>query len=272
MLTDHELLQMWLDGKSEATKVAYRRVIGELSKFVEKPLSEINSNDLFRFKWSLAKLSENSVRLYMNVIRSLFKFGSDEGYFATDHARRIKPPKAPSRLAERMLTEQEVAQIIASTRRVRDALFIRFLYATGMRVAEICSLKWRQFRCSTEGCSVCFVGKGSKERTVYFSLALWEELQAIDEERAPEDPIFRSQKGGHIDPSQAWRIVRDSAQRAGVKGNVSPHWFRHSHASHALQRGASLVEVRDTLGHSHIGTTDRYLHSRPGKSSSLYFE
>jgi integrase/recombinase XerD len=70
--------------------------------------------------------------------------------------------------------------------------------------------------------------------------------------------------------TQIWRIVAKAAQRAGIEGNVSPHWFRHSHASHALTRGASVALVRDTLGHESLTTTSKYLHAKPTDSSSLH--
>ncbi len=82
--------------------------------------------------------------------------------------------------------------------------------------------------------------------------------------------MFRSRKGGHLGACQAWRIVRDAAARAGVDGAVSPHWLRHAHASHALERGAPVALVRDTLGHSSVSTTNGYLHARPNDSSARY--
>jgi integrase/recombinase XerD len=85
-----------------------------------------------------------------------------------------------------------------------------------------------------------------------------------------DDPVFRSKRGNHLDPVQAWRIVRAAAKRASIEGNVSPHWFRHSHASHALERGATVALVRDTLGHSSLAVTSMYVHAKPDDSSALH--
>lgn len=271
MIDEQKFIEMWLDEKTNATKQSYRIVITKLTTFCAKPLKEITYDDLFDFKVSLREMSDNSVRLHVNTLKSLFRFGKQKGYFTANHADQLQAPKVNQRLDDHMLTEQEVSAIITHTRRQRDALFIRLLYATGMRVAEICSLKWKNFRPGGDNCAVTCTGKGNRDRTIYFSLTLWEEMRSLDDTK-PNNPVFQSQKGGHLDPSQAWRIVRAAAISAGIDGNVSPHWFRHSHASHALQNGASLIEVRDTLGHSHIGTTDKYLHSRPGKSSSSYLK
>jgi integrase/recombinase XerD len=94
----------------------------------------------------------------------------------------------------------------------------------------------------------------------------------------PDAPLFRSQKKGPdgaprpISARQAERIVKQAARKAGLKNasEVSPHWLRHAHASHAMDRGAKIHLVQTTLGHSDISTTGRYLHAHPDESSALY--
>jgi integrase/recombinase XerD len=114
-------------------------------------------------------------------------------------------------------------------------------------------------------------GKGEKERTVVVSATTWAALQALRRPGdGPDDPVFRSRKGGRLSPAQAWRIVRKAAKRAGVELPVSPHFLRHAHASHALERGAPIHLVQATLGHASVATTGRYLHARPEDSSSRY--
>src|ERR1700739_415853 len=86
--------------------------------------------------------------------------------------------------------------------------------------------------------------------------------------RADDDaPVFPSRKaGGHLNRSQVLRIVQQATRRAGIRRNVSPHWFRHAHASHAMDRGAGIHLVPATLGHSSISVTGRYLHTKPNES------
>jgi integrase/recombinase XerD len=88
-----------------------------------------------------------------------------------------------------------------------------------------------------------------------------------------DDPVFRSRKGksgGQLRSGAVLRIVRQAAVRAGIELPVSPHWFRHAHASHALDRGAPIHLVQATLGHASVATTGRYLHARPNDSSSRF--
>lgn len=87
----------------------------------------------------------------------------------------------------------------------------------------------------------------------------------------PKDPVFKSRKlSGHLQRAQVMQIVRQAAHRVGIEENVSPHWLRHSHASHSLERGAPIHLVQATLGHRSIATTGLYLHARPQDSSALY--
>ena len=82
--------------------------------------------------------------------------------------------------------------------------------------------------------------------------------------------MFRSRKGGALTARQAQRLVEAAAKRAGLRASVSPHWLRHAHATHALERGAPIHLVAATLGHASVATTGKYLHARPTDSSSRY--
>ena len=104
----------------------------------------------------------------------------------------------------------------------------------------------------------------------------WRELKGLRGEAADDEPVFvsrqRSKHDGQnaLKPSQVYNIVRQAARRAGVKKSVSPHWLRHAHASHALNRGAPISLVQATLGHSNLAITGRYTHAQPEASSAQY--
>ena len=132
-------------------------------------------------------------------------------------------------------------------------------------------MTWQGMQVRDDGGQVTVFGKGGKTRHVLLSTATWAELVKLRNGGDQDAPVFPSRRGGgHLDPSAAWRIVRKAAPRAGIEGNVSPHWLRHAHASHALERGAPVALVRDTLGHSSVSTTNGYLHARPNDSSARY--
>lgn len=269
--SDQHLIALWLHGKSPHTQRAYKADVQRLLDHVDnKPLPSITLTDLQSFADSLSHLSTNSAKRKINAVKSLLTFGQKLGYLQFNVGAAMNAPKAKNTLAERILTEAEVHSMIALTKKNRDKVLLRLLYASAGRVSEICTLKWRDVRSSGERGQVTLFGKGAKTRAVVVSNATWQALQSLRGARLDDEAVFRSQKGGALAPSQVWRIVRAAAKRAGIAGHVSPHWFRHSHASHALERGASVALVRDTLGHSSLAVTSMYTHARPTESSALH--
>jgi integrase/recombinase XerD len=101
--------------------------------------------------------------------------------------------------------------------------------------------------------------------------SLWTDIVNFRIDPEDDTPVFASRKrGGHLNRSQVLRIVQKAGRRAGVKRKVSPHWFRHAHASHAMDRGAGIHLVCATLAHSSIAVTGRYLHAKPTESSATF--
>jgi site-specific recombinase XerD len=268
--SDDQLIALWLHGKSEHSQRAYLADVRRFGEFVGKPLQAVILQDLQEYADSLAGLSANTRKRALNSVKSLFTFGHKLGYLTFNVAAALKAPSVKNTLAERMLTESEVLTMIALTQNERDKLLLRLLYASAGRISEVCALKWRDAQPNGGSGQVTLFGKGGKTRAVKLSVETWKALNAMRKEKGADEPIFRSRKGGHLHPSQAWRIVRAAAKRAGIEGNVSPHWFRHSHASHALDRGATVALVRDTLGHSSLAVTSMYVHAKPDESSALH--
>lgn len=241
-------------------------------------LREVSLEHLQRYADHLEALgladSTRARRIY--AVKSLLTFGQRTGYLIYNVGAAISPPKIRSRLAERILPEAQVQRILALESDPRNHGMLRLFYATGARVSEICKLQVRDLqprvdrRSGREGGQATLFGKGGKTRAVLVSSATWDALRPLVEGRGPDDPVFRSRHGGPLSRSQALRIVRLAARRAGIDLNVSPHWLRHAHASHALDRGAPAHLVRDTLGHASLNTTNQYVHARPDESSGQY--
>lgn len=269
--SDAQLVELWLHGKSPHTKRAYSAAVKALSAFLsDKALASVTLRDLQAFSDSLNGLSDETRKLKINAVKSLLAFGHKLGYLRFNVGAALNAPKPKNTLAERILSEDQVHAMFAAAKRRRDRVLLRVLYASGARVSEVCGLRWRDVQPNGEGGQITVYGKGGDTRAILLSAATWKQLQGLRADAGADDPVFRSQKGGHLDPSAVHRIVRSAAERAGIEGNVSPHWLRHSHATHALERGASLPLVSDTLGHSSRAITGRYLHARPDDSSGLH--
>lgn len=271
--SDQQLIALWINSHaSEHTRRAYAADVARLLAYTGgKSLAATTLADLQAFAESMSALSAGSRKRTINAIKSLLSFGQKVGYLRFNIGAAIKAPKPKNTLAQRILSEAEVHSMIALTRKQRDQVLLRLLYASAGRVSEVCALTWQDAQPNGDSGQVTLFGKGEKTRAVVLSAQTWQALQAIKPVGAKAtDPIFASQKGGSLDESQVHRIVRDAAKRAGIAGNVSPHWLRHSHATHALDRGASIALVRDTLGHSSLSVTSMYTHAKPSESSALH--
>src|SRR5262249_22231388 len=146
-------------------------------------------------------------------------------------------PKSKNTLAERILQESEVHQMFALEPSPRNRLILKTLYYAGLRVSELCGLRWKDLQ-ADEG-QITVFGKGEKTRAVLVPTRFWNELVSFRCEANEDDPVFQSRanRGHSLDQSQVLRIVRKASDRTGNDKNVSPHWLRHAHASHSLDRG-----------------------------------
>jgi integrase/recombinase XerD len=239
---------------------------------MEKPLHRVTLSDLqgFADQLSQSDLEPSSIHRTMSAVKSLFAFGHRLGYLQFDVARPLRLPALKDQLAERILDETDVVRMIALERMPRNRAILLTLYAGGFRVSEVCSLKWTDLQRRDSTGQITVFGKGGKTRTVLIPESVWNALVSLRGEANDNAPVFRSRKGGHLDESQVWRVVRNASERAGIEKDVSCHWLRHAHASHALDHGAPIHLVQATLGHSSISTTGRYLHARPTESSGNY--
>lgn len=268
---DDQLIGLWLHGRSPRTVRAYRSDAARLIGFMGgRSLETVTLQDLQAFADSLGSLKDASRARILSAVKSLTAYAHRLGYFPVDVGAALKLPKVKDQLSERILSESEVLSMIALEPEGRNRALLRVLYSGGLRVSEVCSLTWADVTAREGGGQVTVSGKGGRTRWVRLYGKAWTELQALRGEAAPESPCFRSRKGGALCTSGAWRIVKAAAARAGLAESVSCHWLRHAHASHSLERGASVALVQATLGHASMATTGRYLHVRPGESSGRY--
>ncbi len=223
---------------------------------------------------SLLGLSPSSQRTALATIKSLLSFGHKIGVLPENVGLSMRSPKAPDCLHERILSESDVFAMIALETNPRNRAVLLLLYSGGLRVSELCQLTWKDLKPRGESGQVTVLGKGGKVRSVLLPAGVWNEICSLRSNAHAYDAVFCSRQGDnegqHLDRTQVYRIVALSAKRAGIQAKVSPHWLRHSHASHSLEHGAPIHLVQQTLGHADITTTSRYLHARPNDSSALY--
>jgi integrase/recombinase XerD len=212
------------------------------------------------------------------AIRSFYGFARREGVIERDLADLIDPPR-PGRYLPEVLAPDEVERILAAPGHdpagLRDAAILELLYACGLRVSELTGLDLD--RLNLGALEVRVIGKGNRERRVPMGEPARDRLhrylsgprQAWTAGK-PTPAVFVSQRGARLGRESVWRLVRRWSQAAGVAGDVTPHTFRHSFATHLLEGGADLRVVQSLLGHASISTTQLYTHLTGERVREVY--
>jgi len=263
--TDEAMILLWLDGLSPRTRRAYGADIRVFNHLVSRPLREIT-------------LASATQARRLSSVKSLLTAAHELGYLALNIGSRVKLPPIKQTLAERILSDEDVREMLTLERDPRNKALLRLLYMGGLRISEACGLRVRDLQPSGDACQITVYGKGGKTRVVLLTPGIWKAL-AVLRGTDPDAPLFRSRERKStgpaineyvMDPSQVHRIVKAAAKRAGLSDAVSAHWLRHAHVSHALDAGAPAHLVQATVGHASLATTSRYAHARPSDSSARY--
>lgn len=270
---------MWVHGKSVHTQRYYQRAAHQFLAWVGKPLDSVTLADVQEYATSLSTsgLASSSQARAIASIKSLFTFLHKQlGILRVNPAGALVTPKSKDTLAERILPEGTVLLMINLETNPRNKTLLKLLYVAGLRVSELTGLTWRALQERDEGGQVLVYGKGGKTRAVKLPASLWSNLQLLQASAELDAPVFPSRKGkGNLTQVQVNRIVKRAAGRVPgldpeISAKISPHWLRHAHATHAMDRGAPIHLVQATLGHSSVATTGRYLHARPNDSSARF--
>lgn len=185
-----------------------------------------------------------------------------QGYVATNPMARMVAPKV-GRSLPKVVGQSQAASVVATPASTSEETFIRdraileLLYATGMRVSELCGIDVTDLDLSRR--TVTVTGKGNKQRVVPFGTQAAQALQKWIEHARPAEALFVGVRGGRINPRQVRKIVAATGNEHGVE-NLGPHALRHSAATHMLDGGADLRVVQEMLGHSSMQTTQIYTH------------
>ena len=212
------------------------------------------------------------------AISSLYRWASEPSRCSvTGVPRNPMPPRsllhAPK--TTRGLSDEQMGLLFAAITRAahldrnakRDYALIKGSYLLGCRVSEIAAIRWKDIEALDDGGQIHLLGKGSKRRTVRISAATLELFQGLGRGDA-EAFVFPSPRGeGHLTRQAVGDVCRKWGRAAGF--HVHPHQLRHSHATHAVQRGVDVFTLQATLGHSSSATTGHYVASNPRDSSSL---
>lgn len=277
--TDVALINLWIRSKgSEKTRITYQTSIQDFFGYIGiKPLASITASDLEEYKQHLfdCDYSISTVRVRLASIKSLLNYAARTGYIQHNVGVVVTKPKASNTLAERILDESEVMQLLNASKVAKTKLMAHVLYYTGIREGELINLKWKDVQKTGERYQITVTESKSEPRSIVLADKVTKMLlEYRPKDAQPNDFVFpgRPPKGTSemvkLTEMSVYLTIKRLGEKVGIK--ASPHMLRHSHGTHSLRRGADIATVKATLGHANIATTNNYVHARPNESSSLY--
>jgi integrase/recombinase XerD len=257
-------------GLSANTLQSYRRDVAKLKQHADKigkPIEALDRKDLREWIAGMSRegLSPASIARAVSAARGFFRWLMLDNHIAKHPADDLKTPQRHSPLPK-FLSEEEMEKLllapdIKTDAGIRDRALLELMYAAGLRVSELCTLRAADIE--LDAALVRCRGKGSKERRIPIGKSAIHWLQRYLSVRKQFGDDARVelflQRGHGLNRQQAWLIIKTHAATAGVP-DISPHTLRHSFGTHLMQHGADSRSVQALLGHSDISTTEIYTH------------
>lgn len=245
-----------LEGLSEKTLKNYKYVLARLTAAFNKPVSTITTGDIKMFMYAETSSKQpSSMNTFMSPIRLFFKWLQNEEFIVKDPCSSIKPVKEPKKL-RKPLTEEQIEVLRDAKLSIRDKAILEFFLSTGCRNAEVGNVRIKDVDFSNK--TLLVIGKGNKERRVYFTEKCKRTLVKYIESRDDDNPyLFVSMRSPHnkLNNRGFQHIVNKMVKNSDLDIHVHPHIFRHTFATTALKSGMKPEVIQALLGHSDIGIT-----------------
>jgi integrase/recombinase XerD len=270
-------------GLSSNTLLSYSQDLKKLFLFLQKgkkPWLKAGEEDLIKFihLQSRTGLSSRSLARLISSLKSFYKFLVREGAVKRNPAANLSYPKSWFSLPK-FLTVEEVETLLnqpdeRDLRGTRDKAMLELIYAAGLRVTELLTLKPEDLNLDDR--FLLCMGKGGKQRIIPIGKSASSAVRSYLGKarprllKRPSEFLFLTSRGKAFTRQGFWKLVRAYARKAGLGPKISPHILRHSFATHLLERGADLRSVQLMLGHSQITTTQIYTHVSRQRIRHLY--
>lgn len=247
-----------LEGLSPITLESYELELRIFSEKVKKRTEDISAADIRVFLAGFEHLKMSSISRKLSVLKSFFGWLTAEEILLRDPTAKLKPPKQEKRLPK-ALSIEELEMMREACQTDRQRAFLEVMYATGCRLSEVHDLNKSDINYQSMSCKV--VGKGDKEREVYFSFKAMYHLRKYLMNRTDDDEalmVTERKPYRRVSKRAIQREIAKIASLAGLEKRVSPHTLRHTFATLTLNNGADIVAVQHLLGHSDPSTTQGY--------------
>lgn len=266
------------------TQISYERDLKKMRAYLQqqgitavKDVTETSLNSYVLFLEREGKAAA-TVSRYIASFKGFFEYCLKKGVILEDPADRLKPPKVEKKFPQ-ILTIAETQRLmegpdLTSDKGIRDRAMLELLYATGIRVSELISLKASDVNLTMEYV-ICH--EKSKDRIIPFGSQAKTALQLyMDQTRAGmigengTDHLFVNCSGKPMSRQGFWKLIKYYAEKAEIEKEITPHTFRHSFAAHLLENGADVHSVQQMMGHADVSTTQMYLEMQPGTVRDVY--
>jgi integrase/recombinase XerD len=269
---------------STNTELSYKRDLGKLRQYLEeRGITDVNSITAEVLESYIVYLGENhfaAATISRNVasIKAFVHYLCKEGIIEENIAEGLKAPKIEKKMPE-ILTPEEVIWLLEqpkgdTPKELRDKAMLELLYATGIRVTELITLKVSDVNMQM-GYIIC--RDGSKERVIPFGAAAKKAMTNYLEKSRnvmlfdlKSDILFVNCSGQPMSRQGFWKLIKYYAKKAGIQADITPHTLRHSFAAHLVENGAYLRSVQEMLGHSDISTTQVYANMTHNRIREVY--
>lgn len=269
---------------SHNTELSYKRDLAKVCHFLGQrgisSVTAVKADDLKDYIKELEsqKLAAATVSRNIASIKAFYQYMLSQGKISVDVSHNLKAPRIEKKIPE-ILTMDEVEALLEQTdgdtsKEIRDKAMLELLYATGIRVTELITLKISDVNISM-GFILC--KDAHKERMIPFGnkakVALSRYLDGVRDEMVEDkssDVLFANCSGKPMSRQGFWKLIKHYAKKAGITADITPHTLRHSFAAHLVENGADLKSVQEMLGHSDISTTQIYANMNHNRIREVY--
>lgn len=264
---------------SEFTIKSYQLDLTDFFEYIKKSkinYLRINNNEVRGYLKYLdsCNLKNSTISRRISTLRTFYNYLLDEGVVESNVFHNVKNPKLEKKLPN-YLNYNEIEELLESiditnTEGLQRRLLIEMFYSTGCRVSEMINVKLKDIDFTNK--TIRIMGKGSKERIVYYGDYASKYLEEYLKKVEVKDYLFINKKQEKLSVSEVELMIKDIMKHISIKTHVTPHTLRHTFATHLLNNGADIKTVQELLGHANLSTTGIYTHISSDRLKDIYFK
>ena len=264
---------------SEFTIKSYQLDLTDFFEYIKKSkinYLRINNNEVRGYLKYLdsCNLKNSTISRRISTLRTFYNYLLDEGMVESNVFHNVKNPKLEKKLPN-YLNYNEIEELLESiditnTEGLQRRLLIEMFYSTGCRVSEMINVKLKDIDFTNK--TIRIMGKGSKERIVYYGDYASKYLEEYLKKVEVKDYLFTNKKQEKLSVSEVELMIKDIMKHISIKTHVTPHTLRHTFATHLLNNGADIKTVQELLGHANLSTTGIYTHISSDRLKDIYFK